>query len=511
MALKGLPVYFLKLLSAIAACASLVCLAGTAGAELRVGVLQFERGAVSAAQADLITDLLAREIAVSEAFSVDSGAGISKPVGVEEAVRVGAGSGWDYAVLWSLKDVGELGLMGLPEVTGTKLSIMASATLDVRLIDVRAAETRAGLSETGSASPAVSPLAVPRREAMESAFGEMSARAVVSAVSLAGRAIRGLAGHEDLLVSGVNGEEYAVSIGTDSGAKAGALYVAFSDWPWEKIPVALLRLRDAGPVSGICVIARSPGAAVMPGDRLEAISSEAAKEIELASYREPPTEKAVSRDDAVSSDVASSDLDDAVPADAASNDLDDPSSSDAASGDQRDLIEALSEMAESRGALIVTGEISSGDQPLSHAVSPDARADLLASWARSQTPDAAEAPVEPPDAAASVTRADAADGDNSTGIDVIETYPLSPMDRSNLRTRHTDGRNLYERGRYAESFAIFKQLAESYRGNYLSAYWAGMAALKLGRKKDALDCFERALAINPNYRPALSALETQGQ
>jgi tetratricopeptide (TPR) repeat protein len=85
---------------------------------------------------------------------------------------------------------------------------------------------------------------------------------------------------------------------------------------------------------------------------------------------------------------------------------------------------------------------------------------------------------------------------------------MPPIDRSNLRIGQMNARDLYERGRYVESFANFKELAESYRGNYLSAYWAGMAALRLGRNKEALAWFDRALDINPNYRPALDALET---
>ncbi|MDR1021076.1 MAG: tetratricopeptide repeat protein [Synergistaceae bacterium] len=486
MTRKALLVYFVRLMSVTAVCASLLCPAAAADAAIRAGVLQFESGAVSASQADLITDLLAGEIAVYEAFSADFGAGFPESAGVEEAVSVGAGAGWDYVMLWSLKDVSEIGPMGLPEVTGGRLSGMASATLDVRVIDVRAAEILAGISETGSASGAVSPLAVPRREAMETEFGELKARAVVSAVSLAGRAVRGLAGHKDLLVTGVKGEEYTVNVGTENGAQAGWLYVTFSDWPWDKIPVALLRLRDVGRVSSICVPVRSSGAAVLPGDRLEAVSSGAAKELALSADRAPQAEKAPPDDDAVSADVAS--------------------------GDAPDLIEDLAEMAESRGALIVTGEISSGDERPPYEGEPAASPDLRALWENSRTPGASGVSVESPDAAASaVTRAGAVDRDNSTGTDVIETYQMSPIDRSNIRIGHTNARNLYERGRYAESFAIFKGLADSYRGNYLSAYWAGMASLRLGRKKEALAWFDRALAVNPDYRPALEARGAQGQ
>jgi hypothetical protein len=459
-------------LPAILVCLCAVFPVWAAEAVFKIGVLQFERDAIPDSQAELITNLLAGEIATSSAFKVESLPAAPGPVGVEAAAKAGREAGLGYIALWSLRDVSEIEPMAAADIdiadassdvsaagVSNKFAGMASATLDVRFVDVLVSEIRAGISETGGSSPAVSPLALPDREAMEAEFGEIKARAVVSAVSLAGRAIRGLVGEEDSLVIGVKGEEYTVSVGAASGAKAGALYAVLSDWPWERIPIALLRLRDVGNMSGVAVPVRSAAATIKPGDRLEALSRDAARDIKFAADREPRSEKELSgeTEEAVSSD--------AVP------------------DEEADLVRILAERAESSGGVIISGEISSNDARRSFESALDE--------------SSAQSPAE--------IRAGAANRDTSTGLDVIETYQLPPIDRSSIRAGQANARNLYERGRYAESLAIFRQLAESYRGNYLSAYWAGMASLKLDRKKDALAWFDRALAANPNYRPALEA------
>ena len=38
--------------------------------------------------------------------------------------------------------------------------------------------------------------------------------------------------------------------------------------------------------------------------------------------------------------------------------------------------------------------------------------------------------------------------------------------------------------------------------NYLSAYWAGVSAHKLKKTDEALQWIDKALAINPDYKPA---------
>jgi tetratricopeptide (TPR) repeat protein len=438
---------------------------GYAEAAVRIGVIQSAGSVASARQAVLIEGLLSGEIDASRELS-SALPGASEPLSLEDAIAAGREAGLEYVALWSLKDLNEIEPLVSPEpetqeasgdVTEERIfgrmSGFASATLDVLVIHVESSETRAGLQETGSSSLAVSPRALPDRGAMEGEFGNLKARAVVSAISLIGRSLRGLAGEKDFLVTSAKDESYAVNVGTADGAKAGNLYAVFSDWQWEKIPIALLRLNSAGRDDSLCVLARPQGAPVKAGDRIEQIDSSQAKDIKLMAYRAPPKEKA-EREEAAALETA-------------------PVS--------EDIVLDLAESAE-RG-----GDLTS---PLE--TSPD-----------SQLPSFLSAAV--------VTRVPGAARDRSTGLDVIETYQLSPMDRSNLQKGQQEARNLYERGRYEEAFGIFRRLSEAYRGNYLSAYWTGMAALRLGHKNAALAWFDRALDINPNYQPAIEAKEQRGQ
>jgi TolA-binding protein len=472
MIMKIAHAFFARCLLLIALLLSFALQPLSAEAAVKIGVLQFEGNDVSVSQAGLIANLLSGEIAASKVLSLDMMPGFSGsvgPVSLEAAVTAGLEAGLEYVALWSLEDLSEIEPAEPPEreeasgdVSADKadkvsfnVSAFASATLDVRLVDVASKEIWAGFSETGGSSPAVSPLAIPRREAMEREFGELKARAVVSAVSLMGRAMRGLAGEKDSFVISAKDEVYGVNIGETSGAKAGNLYAVFSDWQWEKIPIAILRLDEAGRESSVCSLARQSGAAVKRGDRIEKIDQSQAEEITLMAYREPP-EKKPEPDAPPEVTVASAD---AVVSE--------------------DRIQVLAERALASGAQITTPETSSDKPP-----SP---------------PSFLSAPV--------VTRAPGVDRDKSTGLDLIETFQLSPIDRSNLHIKQRNARNLYERGRYGEAFSIFKQLAETYKGNYLSAYWAGMAAFKLDHKNAAIAWFDRVLEINPNYQPALEAKE----
>ena len=434
-------------------------------ASVRIGVIQAAGGVASARQAVLIEGLLSGEIDASrELFSALPGA--SGPLSLEDAIAAGREAGLEYVALWSLKDLNEIEPPVSPEpetqeASGDvaeeslfgRMSAFASATLDVLVIHVESSETRAGLQETGSSSLSVSPRALPDREALEEEFGGLKARAVVSAVSLIGRALRGLSGEKDFLVISAKDGQYAVNIGTADGAKAGNLYAVFSDWQWEKIPIALLRLASAGRDGSLCALASPPGAPVQPGDRIEQIDSSQAKDIKIMASRAPREEK-TEREEAAAPENA-------------------PVS--------EDIIRAITESAETGGDLTVPADIS-----------PDSRKPSFLS-------------------AAVVTRKPGVDRDRSTGLDVIETYQLSPIDRSNLHKGQQEARNLYERGRYEEAFGIFRRLSETYRGNYLSAYWAGMAALRLGHKNAAIAWFDRALDINPDYRPAIEAKELTGK
>lgn len=64
--------------------------------------------------------------------------------------------------------------------------------------------------------------------------------------------------------------------------------------------------------------------------------------------------------------------------------------------------------------------------------------------------------------------------------------------RSNARDRNT--------------YNGYAALANSYQGDYLAAYQAGATALAMGMVSEANEWFSRALAINPDYKPAYDGL-----
>jgi hypothetical protein len=488
-------------LSALVICSFLYRYAAAEeGTRIGVGVLQFDDGAVSGKRAELIADIIAREIAVSETLSVDLELGASGPFGVNAAVEVGRQVGLRYVVLWTLREINEMEPITLPtsaDVSAdrstdrplfrTAVTASANATLEARIVDVRTSEVRFGLSETGSSSTPVSLRTEVSRDEMEEEFGRLTSKAIVSAAALLGRAVRGIAGEETPLIVSVAEGEFSASVGTRNGVKVGDHYVVYAQSHWDKMPIALIRVREVGESRSVLVPVRSSGARVLRGDALALIEMEEAESVRLSPSREPtpPDEKPV--EDAVSIDIATS-------ADIGGG-----------NGNVDDLIGELARRAEADGTIIIAGV--SGDRIDSAA--PAASEDY-GSTIRGLVnifPAPTETPANPGAGAHLEIRAGTVDRDRSTGLDVIETFPLSPIDRSNLHLKQRDARNLYERERYGEAFDIFRQLVDSYKGNYLSAYWAGMAALKLENKKDAAVWFDRALTINPNYQPAVEAKE----
>ena len=51
------------------------------------------------------------------------------------------------------------------------------------------------------------------------------------------------------------------------------------------------------------------------------------------------------------------------------------------------------------------------------------------------------------------------------------------------------------------------EMANSYEGDYIAMYQAGIIAHVLGRSNDAAMWFDKTLSVNPNYEPARTAKE----
>ena len=86
---------------------------------------------------------------------------------------------------------------------------------------------------------------------------------------------------------------------------------------------------------------------------------------------------------------------------------------------------------------------------------------------------------------------------------VVMTYSLAPGEMNNRRIAHINARKLNGQKAYDQ----YRQLADSYEGDYLAAYKAGEAAQKLKKKDEAREWYGRALEVNPDYEPAQKAME----
>jgi hypothetical protein len=88
---------------------------------------------------------------------------------------------------------------------------------------------------------------------------------------------------------------------------------------------------------------------------------------------------------------------------------------------------------------------------------------------------------------------------------LIRTFPLSQPEMNALEIEFRGAWDLYASQRYYESFEAFMRQT-SFTGNYLSPYWAGMSAIRIGDRQTAINLFNNSLSINPYYEPARSAL-----
>ena len=95
------------------------------------------------------------------------------------------------------------------------------------------------------------------------------------------------------------------------------------------------------------------------------------------------------------------------------------------------------------------------------------------------------------------------ENDSTDPAKVIPVYGLPSGESNTRRIAHLGARKLNGKKAYEK----YVELASSYGGDYLAAYQAGEAARNLKQNGDAKTWYGKALAINPDYRPAQDALK----
>jgi len=97
----------------------------------------------------------------------------------------------------------------------------------------------------------------------------------------------------------------------------------------------------------------------------------------------------------------------------------------------------------------------------------------------------------------------------SEGMEVIDSFPIAENLKNQIKLLHRAGYTNYSNRKYDLALLQFAKAYELYTGNFLDAYWAAKAQLKLGKREEAALWIDRALKANPNYEPALKLKEQE--
>jgi TolA-binding protein len=469
--------------------------AGRAAAEggIEIGVLRSEGSAeISARQAEIITDILSWEISAAEGLTAVK-MGTPGPADLDAAVAAGMQAGLKHVLLWTLRDLSDVD--PLSSLSGNASQDRAakrdaSATIDARVVDVPTSGIFLGFSEIGRSGGYIdySSADMDLGPATDE-FGESKAKAIASAAALLERGLMRAVSYAEPAVSAVSGGEYVINIGSSAKVRRSNLYLAYSESADGKVPLGILKVDSVKRDRSVTTLAPpSKSGLILLGDKIEPIRPRDAENVKLAANRasQPPREPEVlpGNTEVVSADELEERKE---PEDAKTSSFADIEAAyiQTASSDDSQAAAERGEVEHSEAEGMKEGD---GRVPVRERVN-------LAEG---------QAGGDIPPGGMPVLRVDP---NLATGTEVIGTFPLSPIDKSNLEIQHLNAWRLYSRDHYAEAFDEFRRLAQTYRGNYLSAYWAGMAALKLNDKKTAAVWFKHALNINPNYKPALEAME----
>ncbi len=454
---------------------TLFVLPSWAGEEkVRIGVFQFESKAsgVSQQQANAVMDLMTRALASSRSIAViereqldkvgkEIRLGQSGLVDASTAAEVGRVAGVQYILLGAVTELskkasgGAIPLFGhIGIATGSE---EAQATIDVRIVDTSTAEIRLAFSETGYSSNEVSGLYLGGAVLAEGTFDGLEGRAISDSVTRLAARIRGTLGGESSHVVAVADKEVTIDIGSSMGAKEGALYLVYADGKTilgmngetigqERLALAVLKVREATSTYSNCTFVKGGKASlVRRGDKVEPISSRMIKSLKFASSRP----------------AASSGTFEQIFGDAP------------------------------KGGAEPQAAPTASDTPNANTETPSP-ATVTEQPKPDEKPAAGEAKVIP-----------GLDPNQSTDAKVIETYAISGGDKNLLGIMQRNAYNKFNNGKYKDAYAEFSKAADAHPSvNYLSAYWAGVSAHKLKKTDEALQWIDKALAINPDYKPA---------
>jgi len=450
---------------------------------IRMGMVGFESRAdgVSQQQAAAIADLFTRALVGSRSLSIlereQIGAiinelelGVSGLVDINTAIQVGRLHGLQYMILGSVTELSERASGGVGAVPFLPIPVAigggrheARATVDIRVVNVTTSEVVLATMETGTARNAATAVYIAGFAMAEAEFGGLQSRAIADAVQRLAHVLRSEIGGEYSHVLSVAGDQVTIDVGANLGSQAGHLYLVFADGrsivgmhgeiiSRERIPLAVIQVMDVGSGHSVGRVVPAGGDITLlrRGDKIEPISSANARS--LADGNRFVTSR---------------------PA--------------ASSGTFEQLF----------GAGGSGAAVAAQPAHVEHTMPAEQPAPAYAA-----APTVAPLPVAPTPAPAAANRT--FENESTDPAVVIATYNLTPGERNLRRIAHLNAQNSRTN---QEAYDAFAALVASYSGDYLAAFRAGERAQRMRDNDNARTWFNRALSINPNYRPAINALE----
>jgi curli biogenesis system outer membrane secretion channel CsgG/TolA-binding protein len=465
---------------------------------VRIGVMEFVSKAdgVSAQQADVIRDFFTRYLANAKKIAVlererllsigaEHKLNYSGLVDSAMAVEIGRLAGCQYMLFGSVTELSEkmsAGAVPIPvPIIGGGLGggeHEAKATIDARVIDVTTGETVLYLSEEGTSQESSQAIVTRIGSIGESQFGGLKARAIEAAVVKLGSKLLEEISGEYAHVLSAGGKTVRISRGAKSGVKKGGIYLIYVDGPEvfdidgeslgrDRFPIAVVKVVDVLSGFSNCEIAPAGGkmSNIQRGDRIQPISAKEAKEYVTRKLLPSERPKRRAYQD-TASQLFGGGSGPAVP----------------------DTAPAIESTSAGKEAL----EKEPEDVPPKPSVTTSRPAGGGAfKW----------------------NEVDGVDMNATTDVKLMDIYPMTSAERNTLRIQHSGAYKVYTQRKYKDAFEVFSRLATVYDFNYLSAYWAGVCAVRLGKGsyKEAEKWFYYALSINPDYKPALAEKHTLTQ
>ncbi len=304
----------------------------SAGAEeqgvIRLGVMKFLARAqgVSDQQAEAVGDIFARMLTNSRYISVlerdrldeianEQKLGSVGAVDAASAVTIGKIAGCQYMLLGSVTNLSKKGESMNLWLWGTK-SEQASATIDVRVVNVETSEVILSLSETGTAAQSGKNFNFYGMTKDEAELIGMEAGAINAATCRLGFKVREVLTGEYAQVLDSDGKDITLNVGATSGIINGSLYRIYTDGAeirdtsgkslGRKVNnIAVVKVVDAQNDFSIANIAKIDkkecGSAkfILRGDKVSPIYANEAKD--LIARKAFPKSRPVMKDNAMSS------------------------------------------------------------------------------------------------------------------------------------------------------------------------------------------------------------------